>query len=197
LAISPIGAAAGTPMAPAVASDAATQIIAAFDDKLLTVMRGAKQLGYDGRYRILAPVIDQTFDIPFMTRVVVGSAWNDWPADRRAQVTEAFRKFIISTYARRFDGFSGESFEITATQPVATGVLVSTKIMRPNDMPVALNYLMRSDQTGQYRVVDIFLTGTISELATRRSEFGEVLKHDGVDGLIAALAQKSDLPSTN
>jgi phospholipid transport system substrate-binding protein len=176
--------------------DAAQKLIGSFDDTLLSIMQNATKLGYDGRYSRLEPVIDRTFNVPFMTRVVVGPAWNDWTEDRRDQVIQAFRRFIIATYARRFDGYSGEYFTLDGDRAASgSAVLVQTHIVRPAAAPISLNYLMRPDEAGQYKVVDIFLTGTISELATRRSEFGDVLKRDGIDGLIAALAEKSGPPT--
>jgi phospholipid transport system substrate-binding protein len=39
--------------------------------------------------------------------------------------------------------------------------------------------------------MDVYLSGTISELATRRSEFAAVLRQDGADGLVRALEQRS------
>ena len=66
-----------------------------------------------------------------------------------------------------------------------------TELTRPQDTPVALNYVMRDNGTGSQQVVDVFLTGTISELATRRSEFGAVLQRDGFNGLLAMLEKKT------
>jgi phospholipid transport system substrate-binding protein len=51
---------------------------------------------------------------------------------------------------------------------------------------------MRDNGAGAAQVVDVFLTGTISELATRRSEFGAVLQRDGFDGLLALLEKKGN-----
>jgi len=42
-------------------------------------------------------------------------------------------------------------------------------------------------------ISDVYLDGAISEVATRRSEFGAILKNDGIDGLIAALNRKADM----
>ena len=42
-------------------------------------------------------------------------------------------------------------------------------------------------------ISDIYLDGAISEVATRRSEFGAILKNEGIDGLIAALNRKADI----
>jgi phospholipid transport system substrate-binding protein len=166
-------------------------IVDRFHAVLLSVMKEAGTLGYQGRYTTLEPAIDQTFDLPVMTRIVTGAHWNDWSADERERMVAAFRRFVISTYARRFDGYSGESFQTEETKSGAAGSLVKTELIRPADPPIALNYLLRDDGQGQFRVVDVFLTGTISELATRRSEFGAILEHDGYDGLLKALAAKS------
>ena len=39
---------------------------------------------------------------------------------------------------------------------------------------------------------DIYLSGSISELATRRSDFAATLRSGGIDGLIALLNKKAD-----
>jgi phospholipid transport system substrate-binding protein len=67
---------------------------------------------------------------------------------------------------------------------------VETTLTPKGAEPVVLNYLMRNTAGDGWRIVDIFLTGTISELATRRSEFTAILKSDGADGLVKALTKR-------
>ena len=55
-----------------------------------------------------------------------------------------------------------------------------------------LNYLMRQNQ-GAWQISDVYLDGTISQVAVQRSEFHSILRRDGVDGLIMALNRKVDL----
>ena len=50
---------------------------------------------------------------------------------------------------------------------------------------------MRQDAAGAWKVIDVYLSGTISELATRRSEFAAVLQRDGADGLVHLLEQRT------
>jgi phospholipid transport system substrate-binding protein len=171
--------------------DDSRQVIDTFQQALLSVMKSADKLGYDGRYQALEPVIEKTFDIPLMTRIVVGAPWSTWTEDQRGEVTKAFERFITSTYARRFDGYGGEEFVIDGERPSNGGILVMTRIIRKGDDPVTLNYQFRDHEGEGSRVVDVFQTGTISELATRRSEFGAVLQHDGYAGLLKALADKA------
>jgi phospholipid transport system substrate-binding protein len=98
------------------------------------------------------------------------------PADQQAALLDNFARMTIATYANRFDGWSGRAFEVDAeVVPRNNGRIVRTKLVRPKERAVTLNYLMRG--TGDnWKVVEIYLSGTISELATQRSEFGAILK---------------------
>lgn len=164
-----------------------------FDDALLSVMKNAAKLGYDGRYKQLEPVVRSSFNFPLMTKVVVGSSWAGWTLEQRDAMTDAFRRYTTATYARRFDGYSGETFRFDGTRPLGTGILVLTELVRTSDAPVTLNYLVKNSDGGNFTIVDVYLTGSISQLATQRSEFGAVLQRDGYDGLLAAL-EKGALP---
>ena len=42
-----------------------------------------------------------------------------------------------------------------------------------------------------WKVVDVYLSGTISELATRRSEFSAILNSGGPNALIESLRQQT------
>ena len=43
------------------------------------------------------------------------------------------------------------------------------------------------------QISDVYLDGTISQVAIQRSEFHSILRRDGVDGLVMALNRKVDL----
>jgi phospholipid transport system substrate-binding protein len=187
------GALALAGVAPGVAAPAdPSMVVSGLNGNLLAVMQNAQKLGYKGRYAALEPVVRQVFDVPYMTRIAVGSGWSTLSADEQAQLTDAFRKFITATYARRFDGYSGEKFVTDGARPVGDATLVATRLIKSDGEPVALNYLTREDQqhAGHWQVVDIYLTGTISEMATRRSEFASVFRRSGYDGLLRVLQQK-------
>ena len=176
----------------AVDVDPAVAPIRAFYDALLAAMKQADQLGVRGRYDKLAPVIRSTFDLPAMTRIAVGPEWTTIPPEQQSALTDYFSRMTIATYANRFDGWSGQSFEVDPeVLPRNNGRIVRTKLNRPKEEPVTLNYLMRG--TGDsWKIVDIYLSGTISELATQRSEFGAILKSGGPAALIESLRQQID-----
>jgi len=69
---------------------------------------------------------------------------------------------------------------------------VQTKIVKSNGETTTLDYLMRQNQ-GAWQISDVYLDGTISQVAVQRSEFSSILRREGVDGLIMALNCKVDL----
>lgn len=164
---------------PALAQAPAAQAaVERFHAALLDVMRDAQRLGVRGRFERLAPVMAQGFDLAAMARISVGPPWTGFaPADQQA-LTEAFARWSVATYASRFDGFSGESFATTGVQAMPNGdQLVRTQLVRTGGQePVALSYLLRGNPP---RIVDIYLTGTISELASRRAEFATLIRDGG------------------
>ena len=180
-----LAALAALSLAPA--AQAQTAPVERLNAALLDVMRNARSLGVRGREQRLRPVMEQVFNLPAMTRIAVGPSWTTFsPADQQALVA-AFSDWSIATYANRFDGYGGESFEIQGSTPRPNGdVLVDTRIVRPSDSPVQINYLLREG-----RIVDIYLTGTISELASRRSEFAGLLRDGGAQRLVAELRRRT------
>lgn len=158
---------------------------------LVETMKEAKRLGIEGRYKKLAPVLNSTFDLPAMTRIAVGPPWTSFTPEQQAATTAAFTRMTVATYASRFDGYDGERFEVDPGA-VERGAdrIVNTKLVSITER-VALNYLMRSSG-GDWKIVDVYLSGTISELASRRAEFSAILKSGGPDALASTLRARGD-----
>jgi phospholipid transport system substrate-binding protein len=165
-------------------------VIESFYRTLLDVMKQGGALGFSGRYSHLKPAIEQAFNLPLMSRLSIGPQWQTFNPELQQKLTEAFSDFTISTYANRFDGYSGEHLEVLPqTTQAGGGTIVQTRLIKSDGEPVTLNYLMR-ETNGSWQIVDVFLSGTISELATRRSEFTSVLRRDGAQGLLDLLERR-------
>ena len=165
-------------------------VIERLDSSLLEVMKNADKLGYDGRFRQLEPVLQASYDFPFMTRVAIGAAWRDLDEAQRAKLTQLFTEMSVANYAARFDGYSGEQFEILGQEAAPRDtVLVRTRLVRPSDEPVGLNYVLKESEAG-WRIIDVLLEDTFSELARQRSEFAAVLRDGGPSDLVATLERK-------
>ena len=161
-------------------------------DELLGTMKSGRSLGQSGRFARLEPVIRRTFDIPTMARLSVGSSWVTLSEAQRQQVIESFGRYISAIYADRFDSYAGQKLQVTGEQQATGGIMVKSQIIKASGEPVNVDYMMRRNGD-TWLISDIYLDGAISEVATRRSEFGAILKSEGIDGLIAALNRKTNI----
>jgi phospholipid transport system substrate-binding protein len=173
------------------APPSATGVVSRFYAELLATMQQAATLGAKGRYQKLEPVILSTFDVPFMARLSIGPSWIKLTPEQKRRAAAAYGRYIAAVYATRFDGYSGERFEVLGEQPIKHGTLVKTQIIKSNGEPVSINYVLHDNDTA-WQIRDAYLSGAISELATRRSEFATILRASGIDGLIGSLNKKAD-----
>jgi len=179
----------GGPLSGATAGPA-SELIQGLNAKLIEVMKNAKSLGYAGRYQALAPVLADAYDFPEMTRVTTGRYWRDLTDAQRKQLTDAFQAYSTATAAARFDGYSGESFQVLGEEPAPAGSLrVNNQIVQSSGAPVRIDYLLRQ-KDGRFRIIDVFLKSSVSELAVRRAEFSDEFAKSGFDGLLAMLKAK-------
>ncbi|HEX6113123.1 MAG TPA: ABC transporter substrate-binding protein [Geminicoccaceae bacterium] len=177
-------------LSPAHGAQEPQQVIERLNAALLDVMRNAADLGYEGRYEELEPVLEESYDFPFMIRIAVGPAWRELGDDQRGRITELFTAMSIATYAARFDGYRGERFEILGDEPAPRDtVLVHSRIVPSRDEPVELSYLLKKFD-GDWRIIDVLLDARYSELARQRAEFAAVLRSGGVPDLVASLQRK-------
>jgi len=164
----------------------------ALSDALLQAMKRGPALDFAARVKALEPEVSRDYDMPLMTRLVVGPPWRSMSPDEQQALVAAFSEYSIAVYANRFKNFSGERFVVDpATAKLPSGdVIVHTRLLPHDGDPVELDYLMRSEPDG-WRIIDVLLSGTISQMAERRSEYSSALRDGGAAALIRLLRQKT------
>ena len=167
-------------------------VVKNLDDGLLSMMKAGPAAGFSGRAAVIAPVLDQVFDLAEMTRLTLGSAGRSLTPEQTEKVVTAFRRFSVANYAKNFDSFSGERFEQDAPHSGGAGVMVVPTKLFPSDgsAPVELDYVLKVSGD-QWKITDVLADGAISQMAARRVEFTAILRKDGADGLVNALDARS------
>ncbi len=166
-------------------SPAPRAVVDEFHGALLAAMKSGDSSGFAGRQKLLDPAVRKSFDLPLMTRIVVGPAWQSMPPKDQAAVTAAFANWAVASYAGRFSAFNGEQFVIGDIGDGGRGTIqVKSQIKPRGDAPTTLIYRIKSG-----KIVDVYLDGSISQLASWRSEFASVLQKQGTAGLIARMKQ--------
>ena len=170
----------------------AIEVVNHFHLVLIDIMKNGPALGFTGRFNQLKPVILKTFNLSRMAVLSIGPRWYSFTDDQKDIFFDRFTRYSIASYAYHFRRFNGERFELIGTRslPLHERLFVNTKIITPDQpMPIQLNYLMYYSGT-QWQILDIYLAGMISELATRRSQFSSILSKQGFDSLITVFDEK-------
>ena len=196
LALTLFAIAAPAAMAPASASaqagDPAAQTVQRFDDTLLATMKQGKALGFEGRYRRLDPAVRATFDLPIMIRFAVGTSWSTMSASDQAALLQAFTRFSTSTWAKNFDSYDGQRFQVGAVDTRGPDKLVHTQLVSASGSPTDLTYRMRQASGGQWKVIDVYFNGSISQLSQQHADFASTLSSGGAPALVRKIDDLSE-----
>ena len=166
-----------------------SQIINNLNAALLQSMKRGNQLGYEGRYRLLSPVIRDSFALSHTARVVVGGYWKTFSEEERNVYLKTYADWTVATYAGRFDDYSGEHFKmISELEPDRDTATVTSKLIESNSDEVEFNYLLRRME-GAWRIVDVRILD-VSQLALTKAQFVSILGLKGFNGLISMLNGK-------
>jgi phospholipid transport system substrate-binding protein len=159
-------------------------------DGLVRVMKAGRTTPFSQRFDMLAPVIDQTFDLTTILKASVGATWDTLPHDQQATLLKAFRRYTIASYVNGFDE-DNEHFVINP-EPRIDGdeQIVRIRIIPGSGEEHKLDHVMQRGAAG-WRVVDILADGAISRVAVQRSDFRQLMRQGGASALAQSLETKS------
>jgi len=167
----------------------ATEVVEKLHAALMAAMKDGDKIGYQGRYDQLAPVIKSTFDMPFVSKTMLGKYWETFNSEERSKFIEAFTELSTATYAANFDRYSGERFKTISEKEAGGGrILVQTQLIKADGGQVRLDYLLHRTGT-DWRVVNVIAEG-VSDLALKRADYSAFLKSKGFEALIKKLKEK-------
>jgi phospholipid transport system substrate-binding protein len=173
----------------------ASATVARLYDGLLVDMKAGKKVNFQQRFEMLAPVVDQVFDLQTVLAVSVGPRWAGLAPNQQDRLLSAFRRYTVASYVASFDNYAGQTLSVLPdTRPSGDGrVVVQTRIVPASGDATRLDYVMKQALSG-WKIVDVLADGAISRVAVQRSDFRGLLANGGSDALLASLERKtSDL----
>lgn len=166
-----------------------SQTINNLNAALLQSMKKGSELGYEGRYRLLSPVIKDSFALSHTARMAAGGYWKTFSEEERSVYLKTYAEWTVATYAGRFDDYSGEQFKLSSESvPVRNTATVSSKLIESNRNEVEFNYQLRRME-GEWRIVDVRILD-VSQLVLTKAQFVSILGLKGFNGLISMLNGK-------
>lgn len=131
------------------------------------------------------------FNFSAMTALALGQSWNKATTEQKKRLVEEFRTLLVRTYASALAAFAGQKFDFRPlrAKPTDTDVTVNVRVMQSGAQPVPIDYSMEKTSSG-WKVYDV-MVGGVSLVANYRTEFTNVVRESGVDGLIKNLQTKN------
>lgn len=131
------------------------------------------------------------FNFQAMTASAVGRNWDKANAEQKARLIDEFRTLLVRTYSSALAAYSNQKFDFRPlrAKPTDTDVTVNVRVMQSGAQPVTIDYDMEKRANG-WKVWDVRVGG-ISLVANYRTEFDNVVRESGVDGLLKALQAKN------
>lgn len=182
----PTASTSTTSTAKTIVANTPEATINALDAALIQSMQGGSRLGYSGRYRIVAPVVQTAFDYPQIASLTLGAHWKKLSPEQQKEFVGVLADYTAATYAARFDSYNGERFAIMSSETLHPGTegVFSTFTQR-NGKVHRFDYILQK-QGDQWRIVNVFADG-VSDLALKRAEYTETVQKKGFDALVAHL----------
>lgn len=139
------------------------------------------------RFRTL---FNEGFDIPAISRFVLGRSWRSAKDDEKDAFVDVFEDVIVYTWSRRFGEYDGQTIKVQSTSPDGeTGTLVDSVVVDDQGQTIAVQWRLRQREEG-LRVVDIIVEG-VSMAITYRQDYASVIRQSGgMQGLLAELRKQ-------
>jgi phospholipid transport system substrate-binding protein len=182
-----LGIAALATTARAQAGDPAVATVQGLYDAYDAALKGGGDVR--ARFEAIKGPMAKAFDFPAMLRTAAGPRFRDIPEARQPALADAFARMVTATYATRMSSAKGGKFTVQSPSEARAGgtKLVRTKVTDASGDDSPVDFILSAGD----RITDVLLQGTVSEVATFRSNFAEPLK-SGADGLLAYMQKQAD-----
>lgn len=134
-----------------------------------------------------------------MTASAVGRSWREATPEQKKRLQDEFKILLVHTYSGALSQIKDQTlhFKPARFSPTDTEVVVRSEVRGKGD-PIQLDYRLEKTANG-WKIYDLNVLG-VWLVQTYRTQFAQEINAKGVDGLIAALAERNrsnaDKPTT-
>ena len=163
----------------------------AFEDPIMTVNFLHKELKKisstnDSDLKNLLNVINRTYDAEKMLKMIIGKDWENQEIEKKEELIIVFKKYISKNYLKRFSKIDDVSFRNEKKEKISSELFLVRSNLIIKQEKISMDYLL-SLKNNVWKIFDVLLDGSISEIATKKSEFRIFIKEKEIDSLIDAL----------
>lgn len=187
----------GTGSVALAADEAPDALIKRTSNEVLDVIKSDKAIQSGDIGKIIALVDSKVMphvNFTRMTASTVGRNWRQATPEQQKRLQEEFKILLVRTYSGALSQVKDQTVNVKPLRAAAadTEVVVRTEVIGRSE-PIQLDYRMEKTPTG-WKIYDLNVLG-IWMVETYRTQFAQEISTKGVDGLIAALAQRNQTNS--
>ena len=187
--------AAAVPLAQA-ADEAPDAMVKRLSDEVLAAIKADKAIQAGDTNRILALVdtkIMPNVNFQRMSAAAVGPAWRQATPEQQKRLQDEFKILMVRTYSGALSQVDDQTVSVKPQRsaPTDTDVVVRTEIRGRGD-PIQLDYRLEKTpgQGAGWKIYNLNVLG-VWLVETYRTQFAQEISAKGIDGLIAALAERN------
>ena len=171
-----------------------------FDDPTMTVNflhEGLKKISSNNNSDLknVLKVINRTYDAEKMLKMIIGAGWKKQENEKKKELIMVFKKYISKNYLKRFSKINDVSFSNEKKEKISSDFFLVRSNLIMKQEKIRLDYLLHL-KDNKWKIFDVLLDGSVSEVATKKSEFRIFIKEKKIDELIEALKKfNSQIPS--
>ena len=170
------------------------ELVRKVTEDVLAAIKSDKELQGGDRKKALALAeakILPHVDFREATQIAMGRSWSMATPAQRTQLVDQFRELLVRIYSSSIDVYRGQTMRVLPTRVPAgaTEARVRNQYISEGKPPVAVDYAMLKTPTG-WKIYDVSVEG-ISLVLAYRSEFENIVRSAGIDGLIKRLQEKN------
>ena len=140
----------------------------------------------------LINLVKNTYNAEKMIEKIIGDTWKKTNKKDQEEIVIIFQEYIARNYFKRFNKIKNPAFNYKESKKIGEKfVLVKTDLVVDKE-EVSINYLLLFDKN-KWRIFDVLLAGSISEIATKKSEFSSFISDGKITPLISALKKKNSV----
>ena len=131
--------------------------------------------------------VQEYLDVKSMSRRTLGAHWEGATEDQRQRFSELFVQILEGTYLNRVGDYSSGTVKYLKQRVKDNKAIVDTLIVSDElEIPVQYKMIYGDDA---WQVFDIVIEG-VSLIRNYRATYGEIIRRDGYEGLLALMAEK-------
>ncbi len=137
-------------------------------------------------------LINETYYSEEMLNMIIGDSWKNADDQTKKKMIDVFEEYIAKNYIKRFSKIKYPQFSNLEEKKVGKYKMIKSNLILSKDEKVSINYLL-SLKNEKWKIFDVLLAGSVSEIATKKSEFKSFIKDGDINPLIEALSKKNKI----